>query len=179
MHTCAITAFLIAFSLVALPPAIAVGVEFPGREPGKAMASVKDGVLTLENQVLAATWEVRTDSIHPTLVVNKLTGERLDQRGAELFRLTTKPADAGDGSLAVAIRLDADRVVVLAGQDGRMFSEMASFSRADFPGEPKLVRVGKMNLKAGQSGGFFTPRMMLPLMHSVTLGADVFLRRKR
>jgi len=39
-------------------------------------------------------------------------------------------------------------VVVRAGPNGKSLQEIASFPRADFPGDPKLLRVGKMNLKA-------------------------------
>ena len=86
--------------------------------------------------------------ILPALIVNKLTGQRFDQQGAELFCLATKPAGEGDGSIAISIRLGAERIVVYAGKDGYASSEVASFPRADFSGEPKLVRVGTMNLKA-------------------------------
>ncbi|MCX7044903.1 MAG: hypothetical protein NTX50_05355, partial [Candidatus Sumerlaeota bacterium] len=48
----------------------------------------------------------------------------------------------------VAVRLDANAVVAQASKDGESFMDLASFPRADFPGEPKLVRIGKMNLKA-------------------------------
>ena len=126
----------------------AAGVAFPGRAPGQAMVSAKEGTFTLENDVLAATWEVRAGQLRPSSVVNKLTGQHLDQRGAEIFRLTTQPPAEGDGSLAVAVRLEQDKVVVLAGKEGAVLTEMASYPRGDFPGEPKLVRVGKMNLKA-------------------------------
>ncbi len=89
---------------------------------------------------------MRDGGIFPALIVNKLTGQRFDQQGAELFCVATKPA--GEGSIAISIRLGAERVVVYAGKDGYAFSEVASFPRADFSGDPKLVRVGTMNLKA-------------------------------
>jgi hypothetical protein len=141
-------------ALTAGPCAFAAGVEFPGPEPGRATIEAKasDGArvatFTLENKVIAASWEVRAGGIHPAAVVNKLTGQRLDQQGAELFRVSTRPPGAGDGSFAVTIRLDADRVIALASKDGRVFSELTSWPRADFPGEPAVIRVGKMNLKA-------------------------------
>ena len=91
---------------------------------------------------------MRDGGIFPALIVSKLTDQRFDQQGAELFCLATKPAGEGDGSIAISIRLGAERVVVYAGKDGYVFSEVASFPRADFSGEPKLVRVGMMNPKA-------------------------------
>ena len=127
---------------------IATGIAFPGREPGKAVAESKDKTLSLENDVIATTWDVRDGGIFPALLINKLTGQRFDQQGAELFCLSTKPAGDGDGSIAISIRLGAERVVVYAGKDGYTLVEVASFPRAVFPGEPKLVRVGTMNLKA-------------------------------
>jgi hypothetical protein len=123
-------------------------VQFPGPDPGKAVAEARDGIFTLQNKVILATWEMRDGGIHPAAVANKLTGQQYDQRGTELFRLSTKPPDAGDEYLAVSVHLDPDKVIVLAGKDGRMFTEVASFPRTNFPGEPKLIRVGKMNLKA-------------------------------
>ena len=143
-----VLAALLLVSHTAFSQDIATGVSFPGKEPGRAIAEVKDGKLSLANDVIGATWDVREDGIFPALLVNKLTGRRFDQQGAELFCLATKPAGEGDGSIAISIRLGLERVVVSAGKDGYALSEVASFPRADFPGEPKLVRVGTMNLKA-------------------------------
>ena len=141
-------AVLLLASHTAFSHDIATGIAFPGREPGKAVAESKDKTLSLENDVIATTWDVRDGGIFPALLINKLTGQRFDQQGAELFCLSTKPAGDGDGSIAISIRLGAERVVVYAGKDGYTLVEVASFPRAVFPGEPKLVRVGTMNLKA-------------------------------
>jgi len=48
----------------------------------------------------------------------------------------------------VAVRLLDDKIVALASQDDVAWVELATFPRADFPGEPKRVRIGKMNLEA-------------------------------
>ncbi|MCX6923592.1 MAG: alpha-galactosidase [Verrucomicrobia bacterium] len=124
------------------------GVEFPGPLPGKPEASQKDGSFTLENAVLAATWEERGGTIRPARLINKLTGGQFDQTGAELFRLALEPARSQTNGIRVAVRLLDDHVVALASRDGVAWVELASFPRADFPGDPKLVRLGKMNLKA-------------------------------
>ncbi len=58
-------------ALTAGPCAFAAGVEFPGPEPGRATIEAKasDGArvatFTLENKVIAASWEVRAGGIHP------------------------------------------------------------------------------------------------------------------
>lgn len=121
----AVTAFLLS-CLFALAESVAADVGFPGRDPGKAIALASSSVPNLENSVLAMTWDLRDGGIHPATVANKLTGQHFDLRGAELFRLSTQLADAGDGSFTVAIRLDPDKVVVLAGKDSRISAEIAN-----------------------------------------------------
>jgi len=123
-------------------------IEFAGPAPGKAQSQAQGDVVTLENNVLSASWEVRRGRLQPTTIVDKTTGAKVDQRGAELFRLSTTPVATGDGTYQVEINLEEARVVVRAGPNGKSMQEIATFPRADFPGEPKLVRVGKMNLKA-------------------------------
>ncbi|NBV55653.1 MAG: hypothetical protein EBR70_03565 [Verrucomicrobia bacterium] len=123
-------------------------IEFAGPAPGKAQSQTQGDVVTLENNVLSASWEVRRGRLQPTTIVDKTTGAKVDQRGAELFRLSTTPVATGDGTYQVEINLEEARVVVRAGPNGKSMQEIATFPRADFPGEPKLVRVGKMNLKA-------------------------------
>ena len=123
------------------------GVEFPGPSPGNAKSAQTDGVITLENSVIAESWQVADGQLHPLRLINKLTGEAFDQSGTELFRLGLTPPKEQTG-VAVAVRLEAKRVVALASRDGVTWTELASFPRADFPGEPKLVRLGKMNLLA-------------------------------
>lgn len=123
-------------------------IDFAGPAPGPAQASLGAESFTLENQVLAATWELRRGHLFPLSVTNKLDGRKIEQRGAELFRLTTAPTAPNDGTYQVEVNLAEDRVVVRVGQAGKGWQEIAAYPRADFPGDPSLIRVGKMNLKA-------------------------------
>ena len=122
-------------------------VEFPGPAPGKAECSFAGGALTLENGVISVSWQVAKGRLQPLQLINKLTGKSFDQRGAELFRLALS-AQAEQKGIVVAIRLESERVKVLASRDGSAWTEIAHFSRSEFAGEPKLVRLGKMNLQA-------------------------------
>ena len=124
------------------------GVTFPGPQPGPAKAAQQGDVLTLENSVLAASWKMEHGVLHPLALVDKLSGAAWAQGSAELFRLALQPVAAQTNGVFVAIRLDADKVVALGSKDGVAWLELASYARADFGGEPKLVRIGKMNLKA-------------------------------
>lgn len=125
------------------------GVTFPGPPPGAAKASQADGVFTLQNSVIAAAWKVSDGRLAPLEFANKLTGQKCDQSGAELFRLGLTPtSETNTPGVFVAVRLEPQRVVALASRDGAAWTELAAFPRADFPGEPKLVRLGKMNLQA-------------------------------
>lgn len=133
--------------LAAAVPA-ALAVEFPGPQPGRAESRQRDGVLTLENAVLAASWREDSGTLRPVALVNRLTGARFAQDGTELFRLATKPEAPAPEGCTVAVCLKADRVIALASRDGLAWGEIGSFPRAAFPGEPRLIRIGKMDLKA-------------------------------
>ena len=126
----------------------AATVAFPGPQPGAVRSARNHDSFTLENRVISATWFLAGETLRPTRLVNKLTGEAFDQTGTELFRLGLQAAAPQTNGVRVAIRLQADKVVALASKDGASWVELASFPRRDFPGEPKLVRLGKMNLKA-------------------------------
>jgi hypothetical protein len=133
------------FSVVA----VARAVDFPGPPPGDAKATQHDGVFTLENAVISQSWRVSDGAISPVSITDKLTNATFDQTGRQLFRLSSKaPHPQQDGGVFVAIRLDAARVVALASRDGVNWAQLSSFPRAGFLGEPKLVRLGKMNLLA-------------------------------
>jgi hypothetical protein len=117
---------------------------------------------TLENNVMSVTWQTTpinqtpgTRTLRLLSLKNKLTGQTYSQAGTEIFRLTTQPAAPSDGTFPVEIKLTADRVVIQATINGKALNEIASFPRSEFPGNPKMVRVGKMNLKAQakDSGG--------------------------
>ena len=122
-------------------------VEFPGPMPGHAESAQAGDVFTLGNAVISESWQVADGQLRPLQLKNKISGPSFDQSGAELFRLALAPASARKG-VAVAVRLEADRVVALASRDGLTWTELAAFPRAEFAGEPKLVRLGKMNLQA-------------------------------
>ncbi|MBI1369492.1 MAG: hypothetical protein GC162_12670 [Planctomycetes bacterium] len=126
-----------------------LGVAFPGPPPGAAQCRTSGDVLTLQNAVLAASWRVSGVALTPLTWVNKLTQASFDQTGARLFSVATQPQEAGpSGAAYVAIQLDADEVFVLASQDGLTWTQITSFPRADYPGEPRLVRIGKMDVLA-------------------------------
>ena len=139
--------FACGISLLALALSVHAAVDFPGPMPGKAESSQRSGVLTLENSVVSESWQVAGGQLRPLRLQNKLTGKPLDQTGAELFRLGLSPAKEYKG-VAVAVRLEHDRVVALASRDGSAWTELAEFPRAEFAGPPKLVRLGKLNLQA-------------------------------
>lgn len=124
------------------------GVAFPGPEPGKARHAVAGNTFTLENGVISESWQVAGNALAPLALVNKLTGQSHDQRGTELFRLAQQSGGPPQEGAMVAVRLGADRIIVQSSRDGAAWSTLRTFPRSDFPGEPKLVRIGKMNLKA-------------------------------
>lgn len=68
------------------------GVQFPGPEPGLAKSSKNGQTFTLENDVIAMTWEIRNHTLAPASLANKLNSLRFDQRGNPLFRLTRAEA---------------------------------------------------------------------------------------
>ena len=133
---------------MAVACARAATVEFPGPQPGSVRSARNHDSFMLENRVISETWSMADGTLRPTRLVNKLTGESFDQTGTELFRLGLQAAAPPTNGVRVAIRLQTDKVVALASKDGAAWVELASFPRSEFPGEPKLVRLGKMNLKA-------------------------------
>lgn len=126
----------------------APAVEFPGPQPGAARVSQADGVLKLENSVIAASWKVVGGMLRPAGLTDSIGGVIVEQSGAELFRLATRDDVVKSDAVFVGVRMEADHVVAMASRDGAAWMELARFPRAEFVGEPKVVRVGKMNLKA-------------------------------
>lgn len=164
------------------------GIAFPGPPPGEAHGQIDAGVLTLQNADLAASWRVTGDTLAPLSWVNKLTHRQFDQAGTPLFRLATqaqKPAAPGD--VFVAIRLGESDVAVLASHDGVAWTQITSFPRSDFPGEPRLVRIGKMDGRAlpenrhGALGepGECTIRDLAAAPTPASLSTDPFVIRAR
>ena len=123
-------------------------IAFAGRDPGSAKAEVASGVLRLGNAAVAAEWRIEGGVLRPVSVTQGLSGVRIDQSGAEAFRLTTQARPASAPGVDITVSLSADRVTVTASKEGCAAAEVASFPRADFPGEPSVVRLGKMNLLA-------------------------------
>ena len=131
-------------------------IDFAGPPPGKAVAwHPAAETIGLQNSALGAAWSFHGGQLRPASLRNGLTGQTYDQSGAEVFRLTTQKTAEGDGTFPVEITLNEDKIVVRVGQDAKGWATLGEFPRADFPGEPKLIRIGKMNLKAlaKDSGG--------------------------
>jgi len=134
--------------------ASAQDITFAGKDPGVASASVRNqresgkSILSLGNAAIAATWEVADGKLRPSSVTNQLTGLKIDQSTAELFRLTTQAPTPLPPQIEASIILEETRVVVVISKSGASPTEIATFPRKDFLGDPKLVRFGKMNLKA-------------------------------
>lgn len=158
------------------------GIWFPGPPPGNAKTAAKGGEYVLENGVIAARWHVKEGVLRPAALVNKLSATSFDQTGAELFRLGLKLSPERKSGCVVAVRLDPDKVVALASDDGLSWSELGAFPRADYEGDPKLVRIGKMDLRAqakdyaGQAGatGRGSITELSPLPASVPSGRFEF-----
>ena len=132
--------------LAGLAPAAVV--EFPGPAPGPARATLQEDTCALENDVLRIAWRVKGESLRPLSLDSRLTTRTFDQTGAELFRLSTGAPPTVRAGVEVALRLEDTRIVASASRDGVMWTTLAEFPRNEFPGEPKLVRLGKMSLKA-------------------------------
>ena len=127
---------------------LAAAVEFPGPPPGQPRATQDGGVFTLENDACGAAWKLEEGTLRPLWLGDALRGRQYDQSGAELFRLALAAPKLPATGVWVEVRLETNRVVALASRDGVAWVEMAEFPRADFPGKPALVRLGKMNLQA-------------------------------
>jgi len=167
-------------ALVASGLLAAEDIPFAGRDPGPASAEAKDGVLRIGNAALSAEWRIEGGVLRPASVTSGLGGSKVDQSGAEVFRLTSQSRAPGSSETEVSITLGDDRVVVSATKDGFGSTEVASFPRSDFPGEPRLVRLGKMDLSArardhaGEAGpvGHASVRLVQPTVQGKL--ADVF-----
>ncbi len=131
-------------------PAARAGVDFPGPKPGSAKATVKGGMAKLENEVISMTWNISRDDLVPGILTNKITGEKFPQGGTRLFQLSTKEPVKVPETTAhrVGISLGADKVYVYAAKGNGVPMPLVTFPRAKFPGAPKLLRLGKLNLKA-------------------------------
>jgi hypothetical protein len=126
------------------------GLDFPGPKPGPAKAVVENGRATLENGVVSMTWNVNKDEFSPETLTNNLTGETFPQAGAQLFRLETKePVKLPDTTEhRVGISLGTETVYVYATKGNGIPLPLTTFLRSKFPGSPRLIRIGKLNLAA-------------------------------
>ena len=121
-------------------------VQFPGPNPGRATAIKSKGIVGLQNNVIRAEWQVEDRVVSLAQIENRLTGQRFNQSGNRLFRISTVAPKVIPG-IFVGIRWDSGQVLAVASHDGRHWSTVSSFPRSKFPGEPNLIRLGKMNLK--------------------------------
>lgn len=123
-------------------------IPFAGRDPGAVEARLDAQGALLANQVIALRWELRDGALRPAELTNRLTGERHPLAGAELFRLGTRAAAAPGEAFEVVVELGDTEIRVLAGREGGALAQLATFPRADFPGEPRLLRLGKLDPRA-------------------------------
>jgi hypothetical protein len=130
---------------LALGVSARAAVEFPGVDPGPAVVTQQGDLLTLQNAIVSSSWRAMDGVLRPAKIENRLTGKQYDQVGAELFRLSTRPAATGLVGFCVAIRLTADRVTAAASRDGVEWQDLASYPRSSFAGSPRVVRIGKMS----------------------------------
>ncbi len=121
-------------------------VEFPGPQPGKAQANKVKNAFSLGNNVLQSTWIWDQGHLQTCKLVNRLESGTYNQKGTQLFRLATQPVKPISGAY-VGVRIETSRIVVVASADNKTWSELTSYPQSDFPGEPKTIRIGKMNLK--------------------------------
>ena len=122
-------------------------VDFPGPKAGVAKAVVHGSSFTLQNSLISETWRVSQGTLRPERIVNKLAKQSFGQIRKEIFRVGLSPTQEEKG-LYVGVRLTPTKVIVSDSKDAKVWTELASYSRSDFPGMPKLMRLGKMNLKA-------------------------------
>ena len=119
------------------------GIAFPGPPPGAARCTRSDDVLSLENDVISASWQIRGSMLEPLGLVNKLNGQRFDQSGGELFRLATRSASPHSDDVLVAVRLNQDAIVAMASRDGTAWTTLATFPVVNSPASPGWCDWGK------------------------------------
>ena len=142
-------------------------IPFAGPDPGAPQAKVDASGAELGNRVIGLRWELRDGSLRPAELHNRLTGERHSLAGAELFRLGTRAPEAPGDAHEILVELGSAEVRVLAGREGGALAQVASYPRAEFPGEPRLVRFGKLDTRAqakdhaGPAGEVGTSRVSL------------------
>jgi hypothetical protein len=75
---------------------VAVALDFPGREPGKAVARIENGSIVLENEAISARWTVREGSLTLQSLTNKLDGSVVQCDSTSWFRLALADSPSPD-----------------------------------------------------------------------------------
>lgn len=146
--SCTRLAACIALLALLAVPSHSATVTFPGPPPGTATARQTGDIVTIENAVLAAEWQVDARGIRPRALTDKLSGRRQAQSDRELFRLGTPSVAVAWTGVVVAVDVGEETVRALASRDGVAWLELVRFPRSLFTGVPTRVRIGKMDLKA-------------------------------
>ncbi len=76
-----------AMVLISAGPTPAHGLDFPGPTPGTARGEVREGLLRLENDVLAVVWSTSAGRLTPVQIVDKMNGVVHKLDGAECFEM--------------------------------------------------------------------------------------------
>lgn len=96
-------------------------ITFAGRDPGPASAEVSGSSLRIGNAALSAEWRVDGEVLRPVSVTHGLTGAKVDQAGAEVFRLTTQDGAKAPDLAASRFKVEgAPRVVLLSPATGKV-----------------------------------------------------------
>ena len=137
---------------VALP---LLAVEFPGPQPGPAKAKAEGTKITLENNVILAAWNFQDRGSVLASFNNRMPGSQYaSSQNGELFRLATavrKPEGTGsadENSCNVRILVSPVNVTVLAARGSGQPQSLLTLPRNSLPGQPVLMRMGKLNLQA-------------------------------
>jgi len=77
--------FILACTLVAAGVSSAGAIEFPGPKPGKATASLDRRSLRLQNDVIAASWNLAPSRFELVEVVDRISSTSVCGRSAEVF----------------------------------------------------------------------------------------------
>lgn len=119
---------------------------FPGGvTPGAAQSFSNNGVFTLSNNLVAMSWALTNGQLLPLTFVNNLATQTWSQAGSEIFRLGHSTA-AVSNARHLGIRLGTNTVDAVISMDGVTWTTLTSLARADFPGDPAFVQLGKMDL---------------------------------
>jgi hypothetical protein len=148
---------ILPFFLHLLFGALLAAVEFPGPPPGPAHASADGQDFRLSNNVIAATWRLSNGTLRPATLTDQLNGQAFQQTDSEIFRLHSGAPIPGADLAYVRLRFSSETVDVLASADNENWTTLASFSRADFPDSPALLRLGKIDARTGRPIDYYLP----------------------